>query len=35
MDLRGKTVVVTGAAHGIGKGLVERFAQDGAKVICA
>ncbi|KUJ81833.1 SDR family oxidoreductase [Ruegeria profundi] len=35
MDLRGKTVVVTGAAHGIGKGLADRFAQDGAKVVCA
>ncbi|MDX1743290.1 MAG: SDR family oxidoreductase [Ruegeria sp.] len=35
MDLRGKTVVVTGAARGIGKGLAERFSQDGAKVICA
>ncbi|MCA0927000.1 SDR family oxidoreductase [Ruegeria profundi] len=35
MDLRGKTVVVTGAAHGIGKGLADRFAQGGAKVVCA
>lgn len=35
MELREKTVVVTGAAGGIGKGLAERFAQDGATVVCS
>ncbi len=35
MDINGKTVVVTGAAGGIGKGLAERFAQDGATVVCS
>ncbi|TMV09168.1 SDR family oxidoreductase [Ruegeria sediminis] len=36
MELTEKIVVVTGAAGGIGKGLAERFAQEGAKtVICA
>lgn len=35
MELNGKTVVITGAAGGIGKGLAERFAQDGATVICS
>ncbi|WP_299897114.1 SDR family oxidoreductase [uncultured Ruegeria sp.] len=35
MQLRNKTVVVTGAADGIGKGMAERFAQEGARVICS
>ncbi len=35
MDLNGKTVVVTGAASGIGKGLAEGFADQGARIVCA
>lgn len=35
MNLNGKTVVVTGAASGIGKGLVTRFASEGAQVVGA
>ncbi|MEO1106843.1 MAG: SDR family NAD(P)-dependent oxidoreductase [Pseudomonadota bacterium] len=35
MEPNGKTVVITGAAGGIGKGLAERFAHDGATVICS
>ena len=33
MEIRGKTVVVTGGAAGIGKALCERFAQEGTKHI--
>jgi len=32
MRLQGKTAIVTGAGHGIGRAVSERFAQEGAKV---
>ena len=35
MKLKGKTVLVTGGSSGIGKGLVRRFAREGADVIFA
>lgn len=35
MKLHDKTVVVTGAAGGIGKAMAERFATEGALVVCA
>ncbi|HEY3800042.1 MAG TPA: SDR family NAD(P)-dependent oxidoreductase [Caulobacteraceae bacterium] len=36
MDIKGRIVVVTGAASGIGRALAQRFAKDGAKlVVCA
>ncbi|MEX0307596.1 MAG: SDR family oxidoreductase [Ruegeria sp.] len=35
MHLNRKTVVITGAANGIGRGLAERFSKEGANVICA
>ena len=33
MDIQGKVIIVTGAASGIGKALVERFALDGAQAV--
>ncbi|WP_171098999.1 SDR family oxidoreductase [Ruegeria sp. HKCCD7255] len=35
MQLQDKTAVITGAAQGIGRALAERFARDGARVVCA
>jgi NAD(P)-dependent dehydrogenase (short-subunit alcohol dehydrogenase family) len=33
MRVEGKIVVITGSGHGIGKGLAERFVQDGARSV--
>ncbi|GAB6272527.1 MAG TPA: short-chain dehydrogenase [Syntrophaceae bacterium] len=35
MDVAGKIIIVTGAASGIGRGLCQRFAKEGAKAIIA
>lgn len=35
MRLEGKTAIVTGAASGIGRGLAQRFAAEGARVVIA
>jgi 3-oxoacyl-[acyl-carrier protein] reductase len=35
MNLAGKTIVVTGGGHGIGRAYVMRFAREGANVLCA
>ena len=35
MRLKGKAAIVTGAASGFGAGIARRFAQEGAKVLCA
>ena len=32
-EFEGKTVVITGGAHGLGRGMVELFIQEGAKVV--
>lgn len=35
MEIQGKTVIVTGAARGIGRGIAEAFANEGASVVLA
>ena len=35
MKLNSKNTIVTGAASGIGRGIAQRFAQEGANVVCA
>jgi len=34
MELEGKTVIVSGAGGGIGRGLALEFARNGARVVC-
>lgn len=34
MSLSGRTIIVTGGAHGIGRAYCERLASDGANVVC-
>ena len=35
MRLKNKTAIVTGGASGFGKGIVEKFVKEGAKVVIA
>ena len=34
-DMKGEVVIVTGAARGVGRAIVRRFAESGAKVVAA